>query len=91
MLIFFMVDPYMPCNSLMPFSDLTDMADIVPFWAKKHVFQWSRQKNMDCFWMISGFLECHNYFWKFQKVFNPKFCKKYRTLKPFFVANWGTF
>ena len=36
---------------------------MVPFWAKKHVFRWSRQKNMDSFWMISGFLGRHNYFW----------------------------
>ena len=45
-------------QSLTPFSDLVDFADMAPFGAEKHVFRWSRQKvksNMDSFWMISGF------------------------------------
>ena len=45
-------------QSLTPFSDLVDLADMAPFGAEKHVFRWSRQKgksNMDRFWMISGF------------------------------------
>ena len=53
---FFTVDPYTPC--LTPFFDLADMADMVPFVAEKHVFQWSRQKgksNMNNFVTISGF------------------------------------
>ena len=34
---------------------------------------------MDSFWTISGFLGHQNDFWKFQKVFNPKNCKKENT------------
>ena len=30
-------------QTLTPFSDLSDLADMVPFWAGKHVFQWSSQ------------------------------------------------
>ena len=37
-------------QSLTPFSDLVDLADMAPFGAEKHVFRWFRQKgksNMD--------------------------------------------
>ena len=30
-------------QSLTPFSDLVDLADMAPFGAEKHVFRWSRQ------------------------------------------------
>ena len=45
-------------QSLTPFSDLVDLADMAPFGAEKHIFRWSHQKgksNMDSFWMMSGF------------------------------------
>ena len=34
---------------LMPFSDLSYLANMVPFWAEKHVFRWSRQKGISIF------------------------------------------
>ena len=40
---FFTVRPiHAVLQSLTPFSDLVDLADMAPFGAEKHVFRWSR-------------------------------------------------
>jgi len=80
----------------MPFSDLADMADMVPFWAEKHIFRLSRQKgksNMDSFWMILGFLGHLNYFWKFQKIskFSTQNSVKIQVTLAVFLGQLGHF
>ena len=45
---YFMVDPRPkpPCNRVSSLFRSVDLADMVPFWAEIHVFQWSRQEEI---------------------------------------------
>ena len=84
---FFTVDPYTSCNRVSRPFPIWSIWQIWPLLGQKNMFfRWSRQKgksNMDSFCMISGFFGPPELFLEVSegfKIFNQKFCKKYRSL-----------
>ena len=69
---FFTVDPYTPCYSVTPYSDLANLADVVPFLGRKNMCFCGLVKRENQIWIVFGrFQGClghQNEFWKFQKV-----------------------